>query len=506
MDIALWPSNRRVNSIFFPGDAIPSTDNILRSSELYLIFRITRLLTVRLWHWTNRAVRTLISSNITGQKPHASITSFSTFSFTTIAISRACRDLYVANRDGTEPRKLVSLPDMLYAFAWSPEGSKIRFTVENAKTHLNRLWQISSEGADLHPLHPDWRQNRDECCGEWTSDGNYYVFSSQGQIWAIREASAFLRRVSHDPVQLTAGAIRYGSWPVPSKDGKKLYVPADLPRGELERYDVKIKTFSPYLDGISAQDVGFSKDGQWVAYVTFPDGVLWRSKLDGSDKLRLSSEPLYAFSPRWSPDGKAIAFMSFQEGKGYSTYLISADGGTPVELAPNAPGNQNDPVWSPDGNSVAFGIGFLIPGQGAIFVLDRKTQQISRLPGSEGLYSPRWSPDGRYIVAMPLDQQGLMLFDFKTQKWSLLAKTNRAGYPCFSANGQYVYFLLGRSEEPGVMRVRIADGRIEQVTSLMGFHQTGYFGFYLGLAPDDSPLLLRDRGAQDIVALDWHAP
>jgi eukaryotic-like serine/threonine-protein kinase len=415
-------------------------------------------------------------------------------------------DLYVANEDGTEPRKLVSLPDSPRELAWSPKGTKIRFTVRDSKTYLYRLWQVSPDGTDLHLLHPGWHQNRNECCGQWTLDGDYYVFWSQGQIWTIREANALLRRVSHDPVQLTAGAVRYGGWPIPSKDGRKLYVPADLPRGELQRYDAKTRTFSPYLDGISAQDVGFSKDGQWVAYVTFPDGVLWRSKLDGSDKLRLSSEPLYAFSPSWSPDGKTIAFMSFQEGKGYKAYLVSADGGTPVELAPNAPGNQNDPVWSPDGNLVAFGIAFLIPDQAAILVLDRKTHQLSRLPGSEGLYSPRWSPEGRYIVAMPVDQQGLMLFDFKTQKWSSLAKANRAGYPCWSANGQYVYFLLGRSEEPGVMRVKVTDGGIEHVASLIGFQQTGYFGFYLGLAPDDSPLLLRDRGAEDIVALDWHAP
>jgi eukaryotic-like serine/threonine-protein kinase len=415
-------------------------------------------------------------------------------------------ELYVANEDGTEPRKLISLPDMPYALAWSPDDSKIRFTVSDSKTNLDRLWQVSLEGTDLRPLHPDWHQNRSECCGKWTSDGTYYVFWSQGQIWAMREASAFFRRVSHDPAQLTSGAIQYSSPPVPSKNGRKLYVCAGLPRGELQRYDAKTKTFSPYLHGISAQDVGFSKDGQWVAYVTFPDGVLWRSKLDGSDKLQLSSEPLQAFNPAWSPDGRTIAFGSFQEGRGYNAYWVSADGGTPLELAPNAPGNQMDPVWSPDGNFVAFGIAFLIPSQAAILVLDWKTHQISRLPGSEGLYSPRWSPDGRYIVAMPVDQQGIMLFDFKTQKWSLLAKANRASYPCWSADGQYVYFLLSRSEEPGVMRVKVTDGRIERVTSLMDFQMTGYFGFYLGLAPDDSPLLIKDTGAQDIVALDWHAP
>lgn len=99
-----------------------------------------------------------------------------------------------------------------------------------------------------------------------------------------------------------------------------------------------------------------------------------------------------------------------------------------------------------------------------------------------------------------------MLFDFSTQKWSVLASVSRAGYPCWSRDSQYVYFLLGRSEKPGVMRVKVTDRQIDQVASLMGFQQTGYFGFWLGLAPDDSPLLLKDTGTQEIVALDWHAP
>ena len=99
-----------------------------------------------------------------------------------------------------------------------------------------------------------------------------------------------------------------------------------------------------------------------------------------------------------------------------------------------------------------------------------------------------------------------MLFDFSTQKWSVLASVNRAGYPCWSRDGQYVYFLLGRSEKPGIIRVKVTDRQIDQVASLMGFQQTGYFGFWLGLAPDDSPLLLKDTGTQEIVALDWHAP
>ncbi len=416
-------------------------------------------------------------------------------------------DLYIANADGTQSSKLVSAPGRVSEAqpTWSPEGSEIHFGVIDPRTQLNRLWQVSAGGAGLHPLHADWHEANSECCGEWTSDGKYFVFSSGGQIWAVREAKAFLRRTNLDPVQLTAGAVSYDS-PIPSKDGKKLYVTASWPRGELERFNASTKEFLPYLGGISAQDVAHSKNGQWVAYVTFPDGVLWRSKADGSDKLQLSSAPLYALSPSWSPDGKEIAFWSYQPGQGSRIHLVSADGGTPVELAPNAPGNQSDPGWSPDGDSIVFAVGWGRPSQAAILILNRKTGQISKIAGSEGMFSPRWSPDGRYLVAMPTSQESLMLFDFSTQKWSVLASVSRAGYPCWSRDSQYVYFLLSRSEKPGVMRVKVTDRQIDQVASLMGFQQTSYFGFWLGLAPDDSPLLLKDTGTQEIVALDWHAP
>jgi hypothetical protein len=93
---------------------------------------------------------------------------------------------------------------------------------------------------------------------------------------------------------------------------------------------------------------------------------------------------------------------------------------------------------------------------------------------------------------------------FKTQKWSVLARAN-AGYPCWSRDGQYVYFLQ-MPPDPGVLRVGIRDRKVEQVASLKGFQMTGYFGLWLGIAPDDSPLLLKDTGTQEIVSLDWQAP
>jgi hypothetical protein len=74
--------------------------------------------------------------------------------------------------------------------------------------------------------------------------------------------------------------------PLPSTDGKKLFVVGQTYRGELMRYDLRSGQFMPLLGGISAEYVAFSKDGQWAAYVSYPEGILWRSKMDGSEARR----------------------------------------------------------------------------------------------------------------------------------------------------------------------------------------------------------------------------
>jgi Tol biopolymer transport system component len=119
-------------------------------------------------------------------------------------------------------------------------------------------------------------------------------------------------------------------------------------------------------------------------------------------------------------------------------------------------------------------------------------------------WDPNWSPDGRYVVAMPCDSHGLMLFDFAAQRWEEIAKVT-AAYPIWSKTGEYVYFLH-QGDQPSVMRVRVRDREVERVADLKNFRQPGTLGSWQGLAPDDSPLLLRDTGTQEIYALDWEAP
>ncbi len=97
-----------------------------------------------------------------------------------------------------------------------------------------------------------------------------------------------------------------------------------------------------------------------------------------------------------------------------------------------------------------------------------------------------------------------MLFDFASQKWEEIAKIT-LGFPNWSKSSDYVYFLH-EQDQPSVMRVRIRDRKVERVADLKNFRQAGFYSIWLGMAPDDSPLLLRDTGTQEIYALDWQTP
>jgi serine/threonine protein kinase/Tol biopolymer transport system component len=413
------------------------------------------------------------------------------------------KDLFLAKNDGTESRKLVSLPtgQALY-LAWSPSGQNLRFTLKDYKTQASSLWEISAQGTNLHLLFPRWHDPPAECCGKWTADGKYFVFLSHGQVWALPEKGGLLRQSTSKPIQLTSSPLTLLT-PLPSKDGKKLFVVGRTYRGELERWDARTSRFSPFLAGISAEDVAFSKDGQWMAYVSYPQGILWRSKLDGTQKVQLTYPPLFASLPRWSPDGKHIVFHDYAAGKQVKSYLVSADGGTPQVLLPEVPQSQWNPNWSPDGDKIQFS-GTPDDPDAVIHIVDLKTHQVSIVPGSKGLSGGHWSPDGKYIVALPWDSLSMMLFDLQTQKWTQLAKV-RAAFPNWSKDGQYVYFIRWQ-DNPAVLRVRIADHKMEQVWDLTNVPFTGNLGPWLGLDPDDSPLLLKNTGTQDVYAVDWEAP
>ena len=417
-------------------------------------------------------------------------------------------EIFLAKSNGSEPSRLLITDGTASDLRWSPDGSILRFTLNDPHTNDRSIWQASADGGNLRPLLPGWNTSPNECCGNWTPDGRYFVFQASrdetANLWALREHSGLFQSSHQGPVQLTTGPMNVGD-PVPSRDGKKLFAQGWQPRGELVRYDAKSAQFVPYLSGISAMGLDFSRDGLWVAYNNGTDGTMWRSKVDGTQKLQLVFPPMLAYLPRWSPDGKRIAFFGHPPGEPWQIYAVSAEGGAP-ELIYRTGTNLADPSWSPDAKSLAFGENSLNNQGSAVYILDLNTQKAAKLPGSDGLFSPRWSPKGRYIAAIPLDSLKLMLFDLETQKWTELARIFVA-YPTWSRDGRYLYFNGILDSQEGYYRVQISDHKLERLFSLKGFQAAGgAFGNWTGLAPDESPLLVRDASIQEIYALDWEAP
>jgi Tol biopolymer transport system component len=421
-----------------------------------------------------------------------------------IAYVKADTDLYVVNADGTGSNKLLSKSG-IQGVASSPDGRWFRLNIWDKQRQKTALWEVRADGSDLHQVLPiEWNKRSHICCAHWTGDGKYFLFVATnldfgggGDIWALSECHLPLFGCKARPVQLTDGPLAYRE-PIPSRDGRKIFTIGEQKRAEVIRYDNRSRQYTRLLSGSSAVGVEYSRDGQWVTWVSYPENTLWCSKVDGSDRRQLTFPPLVILFPRWSPDSKRIAFTTHEPDRPWKIYTISRDGGTPEPLFLEEH-RQLLAAWGPNGNSVAIGR----PNREnpmAIELLDLKTGKATEIPGSQDLWQPAWSPDGRYIVAQSKDYRRLMVFDSTIGKWTEMAQGILSGSQ-FSHDSKYVYFEdFGKA----VYRVPVQGGKKELVVDFKDLRRpiVPSWALWFGLTPDDSLLTMRDLGTQEIYAFD----
>ena len=308
---------------------------------------------------------------------------------------------------------------------------------------------------------------------------------------------------SQRPAQLTNGPLSY-SGAIASRDGKQIFAIGTKRRGELVRYDMKSGQFLPFLSGISAIDPTFSRDGQWVAYTSYPDHTLWRSRIDGTDRLQLTYPPMEVGYPFISPDGKKVAFAADV------VRVVSMDGGAPQTI-----GTAGIGTWSPDGNSLVLTVA--VEGKHAgerhadeLRVFDFRTSKLSVVPSSQGIIGAWWSAQDT-LVAVTEDATKLVSFDFKTQKWTDLIASNFVNWAP-SLDGKCLYYTTGGAD-PMAMRVRLSDRKVEAITSLKDLRKDLRrvvdpvdYNTQISVAPDGSPVFTRDIGTQEIYALQVKWP
>ncbi len=419
-------------------------------------------------------------------------------------------DLFVLDPDTGKQNRLAHVEQVPIAVRWRPEGDLARFMLIGE--NQNTLWQIKPNGSGLRQVLPDWKTSIRTWPGRWTADGRYYFFvaadGSIRNIWALRDKTDFFHRASQEPVQITTGPINFFQ-PLPSRDGKTVFVLGEQRTGQLMRYDVKSRKFSPFLPEFSADHEAFSADGNWIAYIRYPEGLLYRSRTDGSEKMQLTFAPMRAYSPHWSPDGRWILFYaSGSTGLLLDGYLISRDGGEVRPLGHRTASQEVSICWSPDAKAEYAVTEDQTGAPTTLYSRDPNTDATTQSTINLGFDMSECSPDGKYIAGLDSDNHELMLYDVSEKKSRRVS--GYADYPTWSADSKSLYynnfFEYAGKNPPGVYRVSIPEGKVESVMTAPVFPLTGIFGNWAGISPDGSILVLQDKSTRDLYALDADLP
>ena len=382
---------------------------------------------------------------------------------------------------------------------WHPSGHRVGFLEPPADPLKARAWQINDDGTHLRRIVPELEHGQGP--GVWSQDGKRFYYSgAEGEIF-VRTAPGilgFLRK----PVVLRLTASGQFRTP-PAADPlnpKRLYVVGSVIRGETMRYDRNSRRWVPFLPGFSGEKIDRSPDGQWMAYTSVAGSELHKCRLDGSNDILLA-RGVDALNPSWSPDGTQSAFSGRPAGTSvaFKLWLVSSDGGN---AAPYGAGVESgyDTIWSGDGQRILLGQGE--PFQSHIRILQLKTGQVQSVPDSERLFSPRWSPDEKQMVAMEANTGKLFLLNAATSEWRPIGEAPM-GYPKWSRDGKYIYGDAGGFGTVQALRVEVATGRREEIarSDFKPIGATGS-GAWLGWTEDWEPLTVRDLSSTQIYRID----
>ena len=138
-----------------------------------------------------------------------------------------------------------------------------------------------------------------------------------------------------------------------------------------------------------------------IAYVSVKQGfrgtthALEVADADGHNPKTLFSSPFPMMSPAWSPDGRQIAFVSFDKERA-SVNIIEVSTGRATKVT-QFPGINGAPAWSPDGQKLALVLSK--EGNPKIYIVDLASKKLSRLTDGTGIDTePKFAPDGQSIV------------------------------------------------------------------------------------------------------------
>jgi DNA-binding winged helix-turn-helix (wHTH) protein/Tol biopolymer transport system component len=402
--------------------------------------------------------------------------------------------IYIQSIESGKRQKVHAMKGMSPALPWwHPLGHSVGFLAPTNDPRKFQAWQVSDDGRDLSRIVPE-AENR-QGPGAWSLDGKRFFFflGQEGDVFLRMEAGVVGWLRKPPLVRLTASGQFRTPPSVDPLNPRRLYAVGSVLRGETVRYDRKAKRWVSFLTGFSGEKITRSPDGQWLAYVKFPGSELHKCRIDGSGDVLLASGT-EAVNPGWSPDGTRIAFSGRPTGTSvnFKLWLVSAGGGDAKPYQPEIESGY-DTIWSGDGKRILLGQGEST--RIGVGVLRLETGEVTPVPGSEKLFSPRWSPGEKQILALEIGTFKPRILDTAKGEWRPFSE-QPIGYPEWSRDARYIY---GQSPEP--IRIEVATGRREEIAHI-DFKTTGSSGGWVGWTEDWEPLAVRDLSSTQVYRID----
>ncbi|WP_104204220.1 Tol-Pal system beta propeller repeat protein TolB [Billgrantia saliphila] len=221
--------------------------------------------------------------------------------------------------------------------------------------------------------------------------------------------------------------------------------------------------FSTRIAYVTAQ--GAENDRQFTLYVADADG-------HNSQQILNSREPI--LSPAWSPDGRKLAYVSFESGRP-AIYVQEVASGQRAQLT-NFEGLNGAPAWSPDGRRLAMTLSK--DGQPDIYVMDVASRNLERITNSSSIDTePSWAPDGRSLLFTSDRSGGPQLYRYsfgsgEAERLTFTGNYNARGR--FSPDGESIFmihrgnngFQVARQDLDSDRLVVLSDSRLDESPSV----------------------------------------
>ncbi|MBV8206331.1 MAG: PD40 domain-containing protein [Acidobacteria bacterium] len=408
-------------------------------------------------------------------------------------------DAVVLITNAEPPEVLGRFHGMTESVAWSPDGNSLAVLVEtpgppaagSRSTVPLSLWTIEAASRRTRRVRLPEGVGPD-CGGSLAWVQNYLALASAcpdlSGIWLLPQQRNWIRRPS-DWLRLDTDFGRIVQV-LNGRDGHLMAVEEQSGPAEVTKFDPRTGAFASLKLGENPVELDYSRDGRWITYVEYPERSLWRARVGGAERLRLTPPSLRVQLPHWSPDGKTVAFTAMSAGNPWQVFLVNADGGN---LRTAVPGSfdQGSPTWSADSHTIIFGdITTSSPQQHSIRRFDLISGKLDNLPGSAEMRTARWSPDGRYIAAIHYPKWQLAIFDTLKQQWTDVAGGVFGDTLNWSHDSKAVYFDNPFDPNAGVFRYDIATRSVEPVLRYGAYRRSPDLSDVSGfsVAPDGSIL------------------